>query len=46
LEQELQGYRQAEGSPIPWLANFAKETQPHLERLLEEARRIRAAVGP
>jgi len=46
LEQELQGYTSGEAAPDEWIRVLAHDTTPHLQRLLDEARQVRQAVGP
>ena len=46
LEQELQGYTGGEAAPDEGIRALAHDTRPHLQRLLDEARQVRQAVGP
>ena len=46
LEQELQGYTSGEAGSDEGIRALAHDTRPHLQRLLEEARQVRQAVGP
>jgi putative membrane protein len=46
LEQELQGYTSGEGALDQGIKALAHDTRPHLQRLLDEARQVRQAVGP
>jgi predicted outer membrane protein len=46
LEHELQGYTSGEAGSDEGIKALAHDTRPHLQRLLEEARQVRQAVGP
>jgi predicted outer membrane protein len=46
LEQEMQAYALAESSPDGWVATAARDTKARLQEFLEEARKVRQAVGP
>ena len=45
LEQEMAAYAQAESSPDGWVATVARDSKARLQRLLDEARQVRQAIG-
>lgn len=46
LEQELRIYAAGESGPDAWVKSLAPETVAELQRLLEDARQLRQAIGP